>query len=155
PYAAISLAWSIVYRAAGYGASSGEFYVDPGKEPLRFLGALATRLPLLLHGQFGFPPSDAWMLVPFERQRAALAIVILMVLLGATALAIGVQRTRLNAFYATGMLLALVPVCAAFPSDRLLTFAGLGAFGLIGDFLTAPREGLTRARRALVRWTAR
>jgi hypothetical protein len=155
PYAAITLAWSIPYHAAGYGASGGEFYIDPGKEPARFLGALSTRLPVLLHGQFGFPPSDAWMLVPMERQRVALAIVIAMVLLGAAVLALGVRRTRENAFYATGMLLALVPVCATFPSDRLLAFAGLGAFGLIGDFLTAPREELTHARRFLVRWTAR
>ena len=33
------------------------------------------------------------------------------------------------------MLFAVIPVCATFPMDRLLTFVGLGAFGLLARYL--------------------
>ena len=32
------------------------------------------------------------------------------------------------------MLVAVIPVCATFPLDRLLMFVGLGAFGLLVRF---------------------
>jgi hypothetical protein len=154
PYVVVVSAWVVAYKLGGYGASGGEFYIDPGREPARFARALATRLPVLLHGQFGFPPSDLWLLVPFEKQLSVLPIVAAGVLAAAAALALGVRRTRENGFFVTGMLLALVPVCAAFPGDRLLMFSGFGAFALIGDLLTAPRELMPHARRVLVRIAA-
>ncbi len=154
PFVGVAAVWSVVYKLGGYGAWGGEFYIDPGKEPVRFLEALVQRLPVLLHGQFAFPPSDVWMLVPFEKQWTVWAIVMVVVLLGVTVLAFGLRKTKENAFFATGMLLALVPVCATWPGDRLLIFAGFGAFGLIGDFLTAPREGLGQGRRIAVKGAA-
>ncbi len=154
PYAFLALVWSLAYKAAGYGAWGGEFYIDPGKEPFRFLRALVTRLPILLHGQVSFPPSDMWLLVPFEKHMALFPFVLAVVLLGAAVLGLGVRRTRENGFFATGMLLALVPVCATFPGDRLLLFAGLGAFGLVADFLTAPWVGLPLARRRVLQVAA-
>ena len=154
PYAAVTLAWGLAYKGLGYGASGAEFYIDPAGEPGHFLAALAMRLPILLEGQFSFPPSDLWLLVPSDHKAKVLAVIVALVLLGSTVLAFGVRRTRENGFFATGMLLALVPVCATWPSDRLLMFAGFGAFGLIGDFLTAPRELLTHGRRVVVRAAA-
>ena len=154
PYLAVAAVWMLAYKALGYGASGADFYIDPGREPLRFLGALATRLPILLEGQFSFPPSDVWMLVPPEHRTKMFAVVLVLVLLGTTVLAFGVRRTRENGFFATGMVLSLIPVCATWPGDRLLIFAGFGAFGLVGDFLTAPRELLTHGRRVVVRAAA-
>jgi hypothetical protein len=154
PYAGVVALWAVAYRALGYGASGGELYIDPGGEPVRFLGALATRLPILLYSQLSFPPSDLWIHVPPERQSVVFAVVLALVLLAAAVLALGLRRTRENGFFATGMLLALVPVCATWPSDRLLLFAGFGAFGLLGDFLTASRLELTHARRLVVRAAA-
>jgi hypothetical protein len=151
PYLVVLAAWVAVYKLGGYGAGGSEFYIDPGREPARFGRALAMRLPVLLHGQFGFPPSDLWLMVPFEKQTTVLPFVVAAVLAGAAVLVFGVRRSRENGFFATGMLLSLVPVCAVIPSDRLLMFAGFGAFGLIGDFLTAPRELMPHARRVLVR----
>ncbi len=37
------------------------------------------------------------------------------------------------------MVLALAPICATFPADRLLLFVGLGAFGLVAQFLADVR----------------
>ena len=154
PYLAITAVWAVAYKLLGYGAWGAEFYIDPVREPAHFLTALATRLPVLLEGQFSFPPSDVWLLVPPEHKTAGVAVVAVLVLLGSAVLAFGVRRTRENGFFATGMLLALVPVCATWPGDRLLIFAGFGAFGLVGDFLTAPRELLTHGRRVVVKAAA-
>jgi hypothetical protein len=44
------------------------------------------------------------------------------------------KRNRLARFWTAGMLFAVVPVCATLPMDRLLTFVGLGAFGLLAQF---------------------
>ena len=44
---------------------------------------------------------------------------------------------RILSFAAVGMLLALLPPCATFPSDRLLLFVGLGATMLVASFLAA------------------
>ena len=35
----VAAVWSIVYRALGYGARGSGLVVDPGSEPLRYLGA--------------------------------------------------------------------------------------------------------------------
>lgn len=65
--------------------------------------------------------------------------------------------THLARFWLLGMGLSLVPVCAAFPMDRLLIFAGIGAFGLlamllqdVGVWPRAPRPQSWRRRAALV-----
>lgn len=154
PYLLVAALWTAVYKLGGYGAWGGEFYIDPGREPARFAQMMAIRLPVLLHGQLAFPPSDLWLLVPEEHRGPVLAMVILAVVTGIAALVFGVRKTRENAFFATGMLLSLVPVCATSPSDRLLMFAGFGAFGLVADLLTAPRELLTQGRRVMVRAAA-
>ena len=44
------------------------------------------------------------------------------------------KRDRLARFWAAGMLFATIPVCATLPMDRLLTFVGFGAFGLLAQF---------------------
>lgn len=151
PYALVVVIWTALYKLGGYGAWGGEFYVDPGREPLRFAKLLAMRLPILLHGQFSFPPSDLWLLVPFEAHPIAFGIVLAGVILGALILVSGLRRTNQNGFFVTGMLLSLVPVCATFPGDRLLMFSGFGAFGLLADFMTASRETLPHARKMVVR----
>lgn len=40
-------------------------------------------------------------------------------------------------FFALGMALALAPIAATFPSDRLLFFVGIGAMGLLAEWLEA------------------
>ncbi|MBW7992848.1 MAG: hypothetical protein FVQ84_22910 [Planctomycetes bacterium] len=44
-------------------------------------------------------------------------------------------RQRSARFWATGMILSILPICATFPSDRLLTFVGIGAMGLVAQFI--------------------
>jgi hypothetical protein len=46
-----------------------------------------------------------------------------------------VRRDRCARFLSAGLVMSLPPACATFPEDRLLLFAGIGAFPLIGLLL--------------------
>ena len=71
PYATVVVLWSAFYRAAGYGARGSGLVVDPGSEPLRWLGFALERVPVLIAAEVGLPPSDGWeaypMLAPWLR----------------------------------------------------------------------------------------
>lgn len=135
PYAVIAAMWVVVYKARGYGSAKGGFYIDPGGEPVAFVLAVFKRLPILLLAQFGLPPADLW------PQTGDTLVAPLLV---ATALVAGLgvvfarvlRKDRTCLFFATGMLLSLLPVCATWPNDRLLLFSSFGAFGLIATFLS-------------------
>jgi hypothetical protein len=140
PYALIVVAWRVAYVQMGYGVSGSGIYLDPGGDPAGFLAAAAERLPLLLLGQLGLPWSDLASLYPVMGA-GVLATMVLIAL--AALLAIGLACARLlrrdpvSRFFATGMLLAAVPVASTFPADRLLGFVGLGAMGLVAQLLAA------------------
>lgn len=133
----VSVVW--VYRGMwtllGHGVEGLGLYVDPLAEPLRFLSAAIFRVPVLLLGQWATPPADlAGVLGPDARRwmwLGAIGVCLLLVVV----LAPLVRRDRIARFWAIGMLLALAPVTATFPSDRLLLFVGLGAMGLLAQWL--------------------
>ena len=50
------------------------------------------------------------------------------------------RRDALARFFALGMLLSLVPICATYPHNRLLFWSSFGAMGLIARFLSAYLE---------------
>jgi hypothetical protein len=131
PYALVIVTWRVVYNILEYGAKGSSLYIDPGEQPLRFAGALAERLPLLVAGQWLQVPIDVWlMLSPGEQIVASLLAAGLACLLAWLMWSV-LRADALARFWALGMVLALVPLCAAFPMDRLLMFAGIGAFGLL------------------------
>jgi hypothetical protein len=148
PYLGLAGLWFMVNRAMGYGAAGGGFYIDPVRQPLDFIAALATRLPLLLASQFALPPADAWMQQPPALQRTAAAILAGVVLVVALWLRRALRGDPRVPFLVTGTLLSLLPVCATWPSDRLLLASGFGAFGLLALAVTGPHA--TRALRVAV-----
>ena len=138
PYLAIVIGWRIVYAHLGYGVAGSGIYLDPGADPLAFLTAAATRLPFLLAGQLALPWSD------FASFYAVLGVTAVMLAIAfALLVAIGLACARLlrrdpaARFFATGMLLAAIPVASTFPADRLLTFTSLGAMGLVAQLIGA------------------
>lgn len=140
PYAAIVLVWRVVYGALGYGVAGSGIYLDPGGDPVRFAAAAATRLPLLLLGQLGLPWSDFGSLYPLAGAGVlAVMVTFALAFLLAVALACArlLRRDRTARFFATGMVLAAVPVASTFPADRLLGFVGLGGMGLVAQLLAA------------------
>ena len=131
PYALVLIGWRMARGWLGYGVENLGIYIDPITDPLRFLLAVIERYPVLLLGQFGFPPSDLSVAMPrllgsvlwwWALLFVGLLVVIVWPLL---------RREPLARFFVTGLLLAAIPICATQPSDRLLMFVGLGAMGLI------------------------
>jgi hypothetical protein len=135
PYVAVVLIWRFLWTYLGYGVENIGVYVDPVSEPLRFISAVKNHAPFLLLGQLALPPSDiSMMLYPKHwilLWRSALIFLLLLAFVFASLL----RRDRIARFWALGMLLSILPICATFPSDRLLTFVGIGAMGLVAQLL--------------------
>jgi len=131
PYGLVVAAWRVMYSALGYGTNGSGLYVDPGLHPIGFLVALAERWPILQLAQWFQAPVDLFLLLPRGAQvgLVALSVLACAILLRAfLPLLVGSRRAR---FWALGMSLSLVPLCAAFPMNRLLLFSGVGAFPLL------------------------
>jgi len=132
---AVLAGWIAVYRALGYGVEGSAMYLDPAGNPLAWLRALPTRAAFLLLGQWSPIPADAGPFLSAGARHGLLIVALAVIATVAWALAPLLRRDRLARFWATGMLLSLVPVVATFPSNRLLMFVGLGAMGLLAQFL--------------------
>lgn len=136
PYICVVVIWRLVCVYHGYGVWGTGFYVDPGVEPSRYLVAVLERVPILLLGQWLLPPSDLYMVgsvmgaIPFYSVGAAL----LLVLIGMVVIP-QLPWNPTTRFWAVGMMLSLLPICAAFSGDRLLGFVGLGGAALMAQFL--------------------
>ncbi|MET0591750.1 MAG: hypothetical protein ABW133_03565, partial [Polyangiaceae bacterium] len=157
PYAAVVVVWRAIYAHLGYGSTGSGIYFDPGRDPIGFLGAATARLPVLLVGQFAFPPADVWDLYPlvFPAGRWAVMIVAAVVI-GILAVLIAPlwRRDRSVRFWVVGCLLSTLLMCTTFPHDRLLTGLGVGAMALVAHLLASAWEGTHPLRGRLVPITA-
>jgi hypothetical protein len=131
PYGAVIVVWRLLYVAYGYGTQGSALYVDPGASPRAFAAVLVERWPLLLAAQWFQLPANVWILTSRGVQLYASALGAVLALGLAVLLWPLLRRERLARFWGVGMAASLVPVCGAFPMDRLLIFAGVGAFGLM------------------------
>lgn len=131
PYAGIVVVWRALYDHSGYGTVASALYVDPGHDPLSFVAEAVQRWPLLFAAQWLQAPIDVWLFLPPRWQQATAVLGWLCALAVIALLFDLLQRERQARFWLLGMSLAMVPVCAAFPMDRLLIFAGIGAFGVM------------------------
>ena len=133
PYGVVILAWRVGYRLLGFGAIGSEVYIDPGVSPLRFLGALLWRAPVLLAAQLWNLPSEPFQFLPpqarFLHWGVALALALALIW-WIRPLLITSATAR---FWTLGMFLSIVPAVATFPSARLLTFAGIGGGALLAE----------------------
>jgi hypothetical protein len=140
PCVVVGVVWLVAYRTLGYGTEGSALYLDPVGEPLRFIREAPGRIVLLIWGQFAMPASDtaAILSLPYSSwfKILAAAFVVVPVVLFAPL----VRREPVARFFALGGLLALVPVSAMVPSDRLLTYAGFGGMGLLAMFLASLRR---------------
>jgi hypothetical protein len=135
PFVVATIAWAVVYKCLGYATVGSGMYVDPGNEPVAFARAVGSRLPLLLLAELVGPPAEvATGIVMAHSVAFGLAALLILSLVGWVVWRV-LAPDRTAAFFATGMILSLVPVCGTLPNDRLLLFSGLGAFGLIARFL--------------------
>jgi hypothetical protein len=131
PHTLIVIVWRLLYSTLGYGTRGSSLYVDPGAQPLLFLDALVERWPLLVAAQWLQAPIDVWAILPRAAALAASAVCALAATFVLWLIWTLLRAHGLARFWALGMALSLIPVCAAFPMDRLLLFAGIGAFALM------------------------
>ncbi|MBL9102624.1 MAG: hypothetical protein JNL82_16885 [Myxococcales bacterium] len=151
PYLVVTAAWSAAYRLLGHGAAGCGMYIDPGDDPLGFVGAALVHAPLLLTAQLG--PPGIVELLPFVpgALRPAAALAWLGLVVGAWILRPLLRASAAVRFWALGMVLATLPAAGALPGDRNLLLVGLGAAGLVAATISRlhaePRPG--RPLRAL------
>lgn len=148
PFACIALIWSHYYSLLGYGSYASGVYIDPATEVARFLPIAALRLPVLLFAQiFGVPSSLYSPMLNLSAQLVYCLVAIAAILVFLSALrAVNLLRDAQVQFYALGMVLAVVPVCATATDDRLLTLVGFGASGLLAAFFYAAFEQFKKLR---------
>ena len=141
PYVVLVVAWRLYYQHAGYGADGSGIYIDPGTQPWQFAVAVVRRLPVILLGQWSLPPADAYLLLsPTRRVALTLGSIAFLIVL-AWVLRPLLRGNPAAKFWCLGMVLAAVPTCTTFPTDRLLIYIGLGGMGLCATFLAAWRDG--------------
>ena len=131
PHLLLVLIWGLVYTTLGYGARGSGMYVDPVREPLLFLQAMAERIPILMLGQWFHGPIDLWIFMQRGDHLAMTAGGAVGMLVLGFLFAPLLRKEAEARFWALGMLFALVPVCGTFPMDRVLLLPGIGAFGLL------------------------
>ena len=137
PAALLVGAWHLAYKVLGYGVVGSGLYLDPGRDPAAFLRALVERWPLLMLGQWLQAPIDAYLLISEADHLRALLCALPLCALLAWYLAPLLRGSAEARFWLLGSSLATVPLCAAFPMDRLLVFTGLGAFALLAQMAAA------------------
>ncbi len=131
PYGMVVVVWRVLYGWGKYGTENSALYLDPGRQPLDFLAAFPERWTLLVTAQWFQAPVDAFVLFARGQQLVIVAFAALLVAGLVALLGDHFRRKRLARFWLLGMSLSLIPVCASFPMERLLTFAGIGAFGAL------------------------
>jgi len=137
PYGIVLLAWRAAWLAQHYGIADLSFqYLDPLRDPLGFLANAAWRVPILLLSQWAFAPAE----LHFAFYPAGVRLMALIAALFLSVLAVAlwplIRRDPAARFWAVGMLIAAVLAAAAPPMSRSLLFVGIGAMGLLGQFLT-------------------
>ncbi|MGO9833417.1 MAG: hypothetical protein ACLP1X_04310 [Polyangiaceae bacterium] len=128
PALALAGSYLVVYAAVGGGPRDSGEYVSPFETPGAFLGAAATRFPVLM--------ADAILQVPAELTLAgltgALAVVGVVASLGVLLLAracwgsAGEEERAAMRWSLPGSLAALLVCCGALPGSRLLAIPNVG-----------------------------
>jgi riboflavin transporter FmnP len=156
PFILITVIWRLAYTGLGYGASGTLLYIDPILNPGDFAAQLLTRYPVLLFSTVGLPVAD--LLLAFSPQAVGVAAVVFSIPLGLLALTVyPVLKThRTSAFWAIGLLGAVIPLVSGIPQSRNLGLVSLGVMGLAGQLLvdvaTAKKAGpLTSFQRIVLK----
>lgn len=156
PLALLGVGYILIYRALGAGAYGSEMYVDPVREPLRYLVQAPPKALALIGAQFLGSTADLWLMMINARP--------VLVIMGVVA--VGLMFTLLRRVWPTldeterrglrwltvGALLSIPPVLATFPLNRLLLMPSIGGSALIAAVLF---HGWRAANDRVLRYGAR
>lgn len=132
PFMLVVVVWRGIYSHLGYGSAETGGYIDPGASPALFGQAVLLRLPSLLVAHlYGATSSTLGTLSESVQPLYALGAALAVLLAVGVGRYFGIWSRPLARFYGLGALLALVPVCAAQSSDRLLLNAEFGLSALL------------------------
>jgi hypothetical protein len=146
---AVAATWLYLYQSGGHGVAGSGVYTSALAEPAAFLAELRLRFPMLLLDQLGPPVAPLYALLSPEMQARFAWTGIAACAFAGLALWPLLLRDPLARFWALGCVLSLVPVASALPTSRLSMLSGLGAMGLIAQFLAFTSTSLARS---LPRW---
>jgi len=135
PAILVTIGWRLVYNVLGHGASGGSFYLDPSLEPLRYAWATLVRGPILLMREWSRISADTFSCVPVSTQILLWPVVVVLLTVILAVLWPLLRTNRHARFWAIGMHLSVLPICATMPMNRNLIWVGIGACGLVGHFL--------------------
>jgi hypothetical protein len=155
PYAWVVVIWRVLRDSWGYGVHNVGLYLDPLTDPAGYWSSLLTRIPVLLLGQWGPLPSEINVVLTFSMTFALALAALAFLAIVAAAMFPLLRCSSLARYFGAGTLFAAVPLCATIPTDRLLTFVGLGASGLLAQywaFVFAPTEVHARGSGRVLRW---
>ncbi len=135
PHAVVGISWLVFYKLGGYGTFGSGFYLDPIGQPTEWFPQFLIRAPLLLLGQWFLPPASfAFSWTPEQTIAVSIFGVVFLTLVFMLLRPI-LKNDPTARFFAFGMLLAVVPITAGFPHDRLSFFVGIGAMALLAMLL--------------------
>jgi hypothetical protein len=156
PLAALGAGYIAVYRLSGSGAYGSEIYVDPMREPLRFLEQAPAKALALIGAQFLGSTADLWLATlaarPVLVAMGVLAVVVMVVLTRRVWPKLDGPERRALRWLTLGAALSLVPVLATFPLNRLLLMPSVGGSALIAVVLL---KGWRAADDRVLRYGAR
>jgi hypothetical protein len=127
PYGIVLCCWSVMYMLLGCGIEGMAFYTDPVREPFPYLLKLSERFPVFILGQLAFPPVVYYTFWPEMMRWGGTLFCGLFLLIVLPVL----RQDPTARFWATGMIISILPISAVWPHDRNLLFMGIGAMGLI------------------------
>jgi len=140
PYALLVAGHRAVYCTLSLGAFGSAAYHDPLTDPWGFVQALGFNAPVLLSSQWFLPLAD----VAFWGDVSAHFVLWLFACLTLLGLVCWLRpvllRDRMARFWAMGMWLATIPICASLPGERLLLPVGIGASPLLARLIVRACE---------------
>jgi hypothetical protein len=150
PLGLLVVGYLVFYRVAGYGIEGSDLYLDPQRDPFRYLAAAAVRIPTLLGAGIAGFSADLWIVEPAIRPIQVVVGIAMAVALAWVLRRRWVsldQRTRRTlSWLLAGTALSLLPAVATFPSDRMLLVPGLGLAGILAVVMVEAWCHLPRRR---------
>ncbi len=137
PLGLVLTVWATYYKAHGYGAAASGAYLDPGAEPLRYLGQAVHRIPSLAGALIASMPVELAVVSPTATWIVAIlsAVCIWLVVRGLRLLPLDPRDRRIWPPLAVGALLALVPPASTWASQRTLLAPSLVSAAFVAMLL--------------------
>ena len=142
PLALVGAAWAAAWITLGYGMYGSGLYVDPLRDPVRYLSLVPERLGALGAAAWMNLPVDVWAILP-PRVTVPLGLGLLVaVSLAVAGLARRAWRSEPVLLQAVVLsTLALLPPTATFPMTRVIGLGGLGVAAVFAVCTAATLDG--------------